>query len=205
MTRLERTHAEVGAARERLERALQEAEAAEARLQDAADHDPLTGLLNRSSLHDRLARALLPKEGPRLPVAVAFIDLDGFKQVNDQRGHVAGDALLAAVAAGLRAAVRESDTLARYGGDEFVCVREGVRDTGDLAQWAERLREAVEAASVAFDPTVPVSASIGLCLVENTGGRTPTDVIAQADVAMYEAKRGGRGRVRVVRDAPDRA
>jgi diguanylate cyclase (GGDEF)-like protein len=197
MVRLERSHAEVRAAREQLERALDAAGEQEARLQEAAEHDALTGLLNRTSLQSRLARALQPTEEPRQALAVAFIDLDGFKQVNDLRGHVADDALLAAVATGLRGAVRETDTLARYGGDEFVCLREGLRDTAELEHWAERLRLAVEEASVAFDPTVPVTASIGLCVVEDAIGRTPTQVIAQADAAMYEAKRQGPGRLRM--------
>jgi diguanylate cyclase (GGDEF)-like protein len=197
MVQLERTHADVRHARERLEQALDEAGEQEARLQEAAAHDPLTGLLNRSALQSRLARALAAAEESGDALAVAFIDLDGFKQVNDRRGHVVGDRFLAAVAAGLRRAVRENDTLARYGGDEFICLRESLRASDDLEQWAARLRQAVEEVAVDIDADIPVTASIGLCVVTD-GARTPTEVIARADAAMYEAKRQGPGRVRVV-------
>lgn len=198
MARLERRHAEVRAARELLQRALDEAGEQEARLQEAASHDPLTGLLNRAALHSRLARALSETDQREGALTVAFIDLDGFKQVNDRRGHVVGDQLLAAVAVGLRGAVRDTDVLARYGGDEFVCVREGVREPGDLLHWADRLRQAVEAVAAAVDKGIPVTASIGVCVLSRSGGRTPTEVIGRADAAMYEAKREGPGRVRLV-------
>ena len=198
MLRLERTHAEVRAAREQLVRALDEAGEQEARLQDAASHDPLTGLLNSAALHARLAWALAASEERGGDLTVAFIDLDGFKQVNDSRGHVVGDRLLAAVARGLRGAVRDGDVLARYGGDEFVCVREGVRAPDDLLQWADRLRHAVEEVAAAVDADIRITASIGLCVVTRAGALTPTDVIGRADAAMYEAKREGPGRVQLV-------
>lgn len=198
MMRLERKHAEVRAARERLEQALAEAGVQEAQLRDAADHDPLTGLLNRASLHGRLTRSLAQASDGGPPLVVAFIDLDGFKQVNDLQGHLAGDRLLAAIANGLRGAVRETDTLARYGGDEFVCVHEVPRQGGDVLAWADRLRRAIEEASAALDPEDPISASIGVCLVDGVTGLTSIDVIARADAAMYEAKRDGSGKVRLV-------
>ena len=198
MARLERTHAEVRAAREQLERALDEAGEQEALLQEAATHDPLTGLLNRAALQARLARSLAATAPSAEAVAVAFLDLDGFKQVNDRRGHVAGDRFLAAVASGLRSAVRDADVLARYGGDEFVIVREGVRDPGDLLQWSERLRRAVEDVAASIDDEIPVTASIGLCVVSDGAALTPTEVIARADAAMYGAKREGAGGVRLV-------
>lgn len=195
---LELRHADVRAAREHLERALDAAGAQEARLREAAEIDPLTGLLNRASLLDRLAHAVEAPHDARRRLVVAFIDLDGFKAVNDRRGHVVGDRLLAAVAAGLRSAMRESDVLARYGGDEFVCLRQSGADQGDLEAWAGRLRGSIEDAASGVDPTNRVSASIGLCVVDDARGMNPTDLIARADAAMYEAKGMGAGSVHVV-------
>lgn len=195
---LELRHADVRAAREHLERALDEAGLQEARLRVAAETDPLTGLLNRVSLLEHLSRTVdRLREGDHRLV-IAFIDLDGFKRVNDQCGHVVGDRLLAAVGTRLRAAMRESDVVARYGGDEFVCLRELNAGQADLEAWAGRLRTSIEDAALAVDPANRVSASIGLCVVEDARGLSPTDLISRADAAMYAAKALGPGSVRVV-------
>jgi diguanylate cyclase (GGDEF)-like protein len=182
----------------RLERTLAEAKQEETRLQHVAEHDPLTGLLNRAALQGRLAAALSTSGGPDRSVGVAFIDLDGFKTVNDRSGHDAGDQLLARVAEALRGSVRDTDTLARYGGDEFVAIREAVDDVAELGAWADRIRGSVEAAAFSFDPVVPVSASIGICVVDDGVAISAPEALARADAAMYEAKLTGPGGVRVV-------
>jgi diguanylate cyclase (GGDEF)-like protein len=181
----------------RLERTLAESKQEETRLQHAAEHDPLTGLLNRAALQLRLAQAL-DVSRTSASVALAFIDLDGFKRVNDRSGHDAGDQLLAKVAEALRGCVRDTDTLARYGGDEFVAIREAVDDVAELGAWADRIRVSVEAAAFSFDPGVQVSASIGICVVDEGVAISAPEALVTADAAMYQAKLAGPGGVRVV-------
>ena len=177
---------------------LRRLQAANDELSTQATTDALTGLPNRRAIRDALAERLRRADLTGRQIHVGFVDLDGFKAINDTHGHDAGDQFLAAIATRLLASMRPGDIVGRYGGDEFVGLRASVRDAADLAQWADRLRLAVEEASLSFDPAVPVSASVGLCVVEDSVGSTPTEVIAQADAAMYEAKRMGRGQVCVV-------
>ncbi|MCU1450249.1 MAG: putative kDa protein in hypE 3region [Acidimicrobiales bacterium] len=166
---------------------------AERQLSHQALHDSLTGLPNRRLLIDRIEQALARagREGSR--VAVVLLDLDRFKLVNDSWGHTAGDKVLTAVAGRLYAAVRAADTVARFGGDEFVVVREGVGGAWEAARFAERLAEAVDGQLEIEGEDVFVRASLGVTVGE--GGDSAEALLRDADAAMYTAKERGRGRV----------
>jgi diguanylate cyclase (GGDEF)-like protein len=169
--------------------AVREQERVQAQLVHAARHDPLTGLANRAVLTDTLARRL---PGADAPVTVLYLDLDGFKEVNDQYGHDAGDAVLLASARRLSAAVRETDLVARLGGDEFVLLCPGV-PADEAAQLAERILHDL-AQPVSFrGHLLTVGASIGIA-AHHEAGDGPDAVLRSADAAMYAAKRRGRGR-----------
>ncbi len=165
----------------------------EAAIEHRALHDPLTGLPNRVLFLDRLQHALdrLRRRSPTL-AAVLFIDLDHFKLVNDSLGHHAGDELLAAVATRLREVVRPSDTIARFGGDEFGLLLEEITSERDAIAMAERIA-AVFARPFVLDSNEHfVTTSIGIALA--TGGEQSQDLIRDADAAMYRAKERGRAR-----------
>jgi diguanylate cyclase (GGDEF)-like protein len=163
-------------------------------------HDDLTGLPNRPLLLDRVRVALARMERSRTMAAVMFVDLDLFKQANDTYGHEAGDLVLIAVGRRLLGSLRAGDTVARFGGDEFVVLCEDVPSAGEANHLAERVIEAVtQPVAISSDVQVVVQASIGLVLVDDPGTR-PEDIVRDADGAMYRAKRNGRARVEVVDD-----
>jgi len=172
-----------------------ERRAAEEQAHYLAHHDPLTGLANRALLAKVLERTVERAQRHDLAAALLFIDLDGFKAVNDSHGHAAGDALLRAVAGRLREVSRASDLLARQGGDEFLLVLGDLPPDGAVAQAlqaAERLREALAAPVALAGGAVTARASVGISVL----GRDAHDVDAllqHADAAMYRAKRGGGG------------
>jgi len=185
-------------AQERAEQAHQAAEAARAQAVQAADalqhqvlHDALTGLPNRTLLHDRLAHTLRLVERDASSLALLLLDLDRFKEVNDTLGHQAGDALLRQVAARMRDAVRASDTVARLGGDEFAVLLPGAERDGAVHA-AQTLLAALVAPMTVEGQTVHVGASIGIA-VTPTHGHEAVVLLRHADVAMYIAKRGGSG------------
>ncbi|MDA3038780.1 MAG: EAL domain-containing protein [Actinomycetota bacterium] len=155
--------------------------------------DSLTGLPNRANLIARLNRAVEGERGPGEYVAVLFVDLDKFKEVNDTLGHAAGDLLLIEGAERLRRACRSSDTVARLGGDEFVVVCEGLPDEQVAEETARRFAEVLRDPMFFRDQKVPVSASIGL--VVNSEPMPPDEILRQADSAMYRAKTSGRDRL----------
>ena len=167
-----------------------EARRAQDELRHAALHDSLTGLANRTLLQDRLEHAL---QRETVGTAALFLDLDQFKLVNDSRGHEAGDALLVQVAGRLRDALRPQDTIARFGGDEFVVVCEDT-DEEQARRVADDLLTCLEEPLAVHGGEVHVGASIGVAV-------TPTgsagDLLRFADTAMYAAKAAGRGRVHV--------
>ena len=164
----------------------------ERELRHAAEHDPLTGLPNRALFRARLERAVRSRAGG----ALLLLDLDGFKQLNDSRGHEAGDRLLVEIGARLRGAARAGDTVARLGGDEFVVL---VADAGDAEPLAERL-VGLLAEPVALDGgPVGLGCSVGISFL--APGATSDAVLRQADLAMYRAKAGGRGCYEVARPA----
>jgi diguanylate cyclase (GGDEF)-like protein/PAS domain S-box-containing protein len=156
-------------------------------LEIEARTDPLTGLLNRRGLLASLDTALSAPTHPSM--LVAFVDLDGFKSVNDRHGHEAGDRLLRSVAESMQDAVRASDVLGRLGGDEFVILFVGA-PTSAAPRLARSVREAVESAVVSDVGDETVSASIGIVVPDT--GESAADVLARADAAMYEVKRSGQ-------------
>ena len=165
----------------------------EERLRHQVTHDELTGLANRALLRDRLELALLRLPRAGSPVAVLFIDLDHFKQVNDRFGHAAGDRLLGEVGVRLRGAVRQEDTAARLGGDEFVVLCEAVSGRKEAEAIAGRVCSALAAPWPIDGEEVSAKASIGL-VVTAVADRSADELIDDADAAMYAAKAGGGGR-----------
>jgi diguanylate cyclase (GGDEF)-like protein len=172
---------------------------AEARLRHQAFHDGLTGLANRALFADRVAHALRRTLRDPEPLAVLYIDLDGFKLVNDTLGHDAGDELLVVTAERIRGVLREGDTAARLGGDEFAVLVENLPEQSEADMVAERLRATLRAPIVIRDREFTVRASIGIALP--APGADPEMVLRQADLAMYAAK--SRGGDRVERFHPD--
>ncbi|MGI8911621.1 MAG: diguanylate cyclase domain-containing protein [Rubrobacteraceae bacterium] len=161
--------------------------ALEERLEHLAFHDGLTGLPNRALFLDRLRQALARTDRRDDAVAVLFLDLDGFKRINDSLGHEAGDLLLRAVAERLRASVRLGDTAARLGGDEFTVLLGDVSDEAEAARVAGRIAEELAAPIMLAGEEVSVAASIGISLSSTPRDR-PEDLLREADSAMYEAK-----------------
>ncbi|WP_339570876.1 diguanylate cyclase domain-containing protein [Pseudokineococcus sp. 5B2Z-1] len=168
----------------------------EAALRHRADHDELTGLPGRDVLTARLRRAL--ERGGSADVGVLFVDLDGFKAVNDTAGHAAGDELLRVVATRLAAAVRPDDVVARFGGDEFAVLCHDVGSPAALVAVGARVVRALEEPVVLADGAHAVGASVGACAASGAvPGLGAEEVLRRADAAMYAAKRAGRGRVRL--------
>ena len=165
------------------------------RLAHAAIHDPLTGLPNRVLFMDRLSQALSRADRVGHKVAVAFLDLDRFKLVNDGLGHSAGDELLTAVAARLGDALRAEDTVARFGGDEFTILWEGLADEDEAVVVAHRVLEELQRPFELAGAPVFVTASVGVAV--GGGAASPSSMLRDADSAMYLAKEAGRGRVEV--------
>lgn len=192
-----RSYRALGAAHAGLERQLEETRRLmhhAAELKDEAARDPLTGLANRRVVEDRLEHALRLAERHASALAVLFVDLDGFKAVNDRHGHATGDRLLVDVARRLRAQVRDADTVARLGGDEFVLILESTGEAG-----AQRVAEAIIAElrsieHIASQP-VEIGASVGVVTWGPQAGAVPAAaLLRRADAAMYEAKRAGKAR-----------
>ena len=168
-----------------------ERRALEERLSHQATHDTLTGLPNRALFLDRLAHALARRDQSE-PSAVLFIDLDRFKAVNDTFGHDAGDALLVAVAERLRGCLREADTAARFGGDEFAVLLDRVADLSGAVRVAERIIARLGLPVAIGAEEVVVTPSVGIALAADPAD-TADELLRFADVAMYRAKAAGRG------------
>jgi diguanylate cyclase (GGDEF)-like protein len=164
----------------------------EEQLRFLAFHDPLTGLPNRALFQDRLAQALLVRLRTPAPVAVLYIDLDGFKEINDCLGHAAGDSALVSVAEQLRTCMRSGDTAARLGGDEFAMLVDSVPLSG-IIRVAERIVEQVIAGIVIDGRPVQLGASVGVAFHES-GDIHAGDLLRRADLAMYAAKLQGKSR-----------
>lgn len=155
-------------------------------LRHLALHDSLTSLPNRYLLFERLEQLLdMARREPR-QVAVFFLDLDGFKAVNDQFGHDAGDLVLQSVAARLRKLVRPGDTVARLGGDEFVVVLDQVGDRPDVEQIAQRIITSISVPIAGADWTAQIGTTIGIAM--NRPGLDSAALLKRADAAMYSAK-----------------
>lgn len=174
-----------------LQRRDQRTKHAEATLRQQARRDSLTGLPNRRAFMERLADALAVSDRDDTLVGLLYLDLDGFKLVNDSLGHSAGDLLLKRVAARLSSRVRVSDTLARVGGDEFTLVLAGLKAREDAGHVAQSLLESLKAPFTINDHEITIGCSIGISL-RTDGSPQGHDLLQQADSAMYAAKRGGR-------------
>jgi diguanylate cyclase (GGDEF)-like protein/PAS domain S-box-containing protein len=166
----------------------------EDQLAHRAFHDVLTGLPNRELFTDRVEHALARQSRASERVAVLFFDVDDFKTVNDSLGHAAGDQLLVAVARRLDECLRGGDTAARLGGDEFGILLEDVADMREAAGVAERLIESLRPPFEIDGKTTFVYASVGIALSEETPGQHAAELLRNADVAMFTAKRRGKGR-----------
>ncbi|MBB5508340.1 putative bifunctional diguanylate cyclase/phosphodiesterase [Paraburkholderia atlantica] len=157
--------------------------------------DALTGLPNRATLTERIERAISGARRQRTSFAVLFMDLDGFKTINDSLGHSAGDAVLSAFAQRLQQCVRSSDTVARLGGDEFVVLAEHLTSGDDAAALADGVLERMRQGTWSDEQPLQVMPSIGIALYPRDGDSVET-LLQHADAAMYEAKRAGRGTYR---------
>ena len=165
----------------------------ERELSALAKYDPLTGLPNRLLFHDRLAQAVQRIDRRDHVVALIFIDLDGFKAVNDRYGHATGDRLLVAVAERLRSVVRRTDTVARLGGDEFTIILEGLGHPDDAARVAEQALLSLRQAFEIGGAVIELGASLGVAIASHAT-ELPDALTHRADAAMYRAKaRGGTG------------
>jgi len=169
---------------------------AEDAIRHQALHDPLTGLPNRVLFDDRLQHALSRRARVGGYVAVMIVDLDGFKNVNDSLGHLAGDALLIAVADRFEAHLRGFDTIARLGGDEFAVLVDDLDEVDQAARLAQRVLDALVSPLPLPDREVAIGASVGIALSDRAGIESDR-LLSNADAAMYRAKREGKGCYRV--------
>jgi len=168
----------------------------ESQLEKIAHFDALTQLPNRLMLNDRLHLAMAQAQRRQQSLAMVFIDLDGFKAVNDQHGHKAGDQLLTTLAGRMKEALREGDTLARMGGDEFVAVLLDIASNSDCVPILQRLLEAAAQPVTFGETTLQVSASLGVAFYRPSDDLEPDPLLRHADQAMYEAKLAGKNRYR---------
>ena len=183
------------------ERHLLEVELASAYRQSAMTlraslHDPLTELPNRSLFNDRLQHGLAQAKRHGWTLAVMFIDLDGFKGINDSHGHGAGDEVLKAVASRLKSITREGDTVSRYGGDEFLYLQMELRQESDASRVAEKIiasiGEPLVLETAAMPTRIMMRCSVGISIYPRNGS-TDALLVDSADRAMYRAKRAGGG------------
>ncbi|HYN02664.1 MAG TPA: GGDEF domain-containing protein [Vicinamibacteria bacterium] len=163
-------------------------------LRDLAYHDELTGLPNRSLLYDRLGLAIMQSHRQSSHLALLFLDLDDFKAVNDSFGHGSGDRLLVELATRVRSSVRAGDTVARFGGDEFVVLLDSVTGPENASRVAAKVLDAVRAPFQLDGHEVSIAASVGVSVYPRDG-TSPDELVSSADAAMYRDKHE-RSRVR---------
>lgn len=185
----------------RLRQEMKSRQQAEARIRELAYYDSLTGLPNRNLFYDRLRQAINHAERADDGLALCFIDLDGFKTINDNHGHMAGDDLLRQLAARLRDTVRASDTVARFGGDEFVVLLEGAGNGQDAKHLTQVLYDSIRKPYTLDGTTVLISASIGITLYPKDE-QNIRDLLHAADAAMYRGKQTGKDCVVMYGDSP---
>jgi diguanylate cyclase (GGDEF)-like protein len=168
------------------------AEASEQQLRERASYDSLTGVGNRSMLFERLEH-VLARPGRQAMLALAFIDLDGFKRVNDLFSHSVGDAVLVTLASRLRSVVRPRDSVVRWGGDEFLVLFEHLDDEADVLPIVERILKALAEPVDPVGPETGITASVGVAFVHASQKVDADELVRRADAAMYQAKRDGGG------------
>ncbi|MBA4263296.1 MAG: hypothetical protein C0443_15115, partial [Comamonadaceae bacterium] len=177
----------------------------EHRLEHIAHYDALTGLPNRVLLADRLRQSMAQTVRRNRQLGLVFLDLDGFKAINDEHGHDMGDQLLMALSSRMQQALRDGDTLARLGGDEFVAVLGDLADPETAAPVLERLRVAAAQPVVIEGRNLQVSASLGVAFYPQRTEMDAEQLLRQADQAMYQAKVAGKNRCHVFDDEQDRS
>lgn len=160
-------------------------------------HDQLTGLANRELPSSQLAESIHTTERSGQPMSVVFLDLDGFKPINDQLGHAAGDSVLVEVAQRIRSAVREGDVVARFGGDEFVVLCDDC-DRGDAERLAGRVRDAKRQPLTGIRDDLRVTASVGVACLSGTRYASGDELLDAADKAMYRSKATGTDTTTIV-------
>lgn len=180
--------------KDQIRRQLDELERSRLEMEHLARHDRLTGLPNRALFDDRFEQAQFEARRDKTGFALVFIDVDRFKPVNDNLGHAVGDQLLKEIAHRIELAIRDSDTAARIGGDEFVVLLRDIRDSALALSVAEKIRKAVGLPFVVDENSIDVSVSIGIALYPEHGDDI-LELSKHADEAMYGAKEGGRDRV----------
>lgn len=178
----------------RLTREIQRRVEAEEKIRWLAFFDPMTGLPNRNMLDDRLDNAVARAKRFGSRLAVLFVDLDGFKSVNDRHGHEIGDATLRMVAQRIQGVIRDIDTVVRLGGDEFCVLLNEVGSEDEAGHVAQRLIESISSPEELSGISVRIGASVGIALFCGTQQQKSSDLLLDADRAMYEAKRQGKGR-----------
>ena len=166
-------------------------------LEHLALYDQLTGLASRRLMHSIITEAVAPSRTQEQSVALIFVDLDGFKAINDELGHAAGDAVLREIGSRLSSAVRHGDAVGRFGGDEFIvfCTDVGPETVDRVV---ERLHAAIRAPLPGLEHAARVTCSIGVALCTSGAGASPEGLFERADAAMYESKRAGKNRTTIV-------
>jgi len=168
---------------------------------ESALRDGLTHAFNRKYFEERLASEVAYANRHRSPLALVLFDLDHFKQVNDEHGHLAGDHVLTTIASALHGAIRAEDVFARYGGEEFALLSRGTTAAAALS-FAERIRRSIESYAFRYEGVrIPVTVSVGVASMPAAGIDDAASLVQAADGALYDAKEGGRNRV-VVRGGP---
>lgn len=182
----------------RLQRQVEQSQEAQIQAYQLATHDILTGLPNRLLLNDRLKGTIERSQRDKAVFMISFIDLDNFKLANDEFGHHEGDKLLVEITREINWVKRDADTLARLGGDEFIMISENIK-TSEAQLVAKRILQAIRQAGASLETSTPVSASLGIIVVEQADEISTEKLLKLADLVMYEVKSSGKDNILVKR------